>query len=194
MHQTHRVRNLYLLTAIVLIASCDLDGAEISPATDMSTKALAAGDLASYERSQLDAEARDLYNELVGRLAARGVTPAEVEAAAESGDEEVVRELFGYTPEELDHQYERLVALGREVERTGSGRSGEPPMGAPDRPPEQERFFKCHPGLSLCALAAAERAMHHPNEIGLAIFVIGGLGCVWVSCQMDGPGTWTSRP
>lgn len=191
-------RNIHIyIAAIALIAACDLEG-ETTAEADMTTKALGLGEVASYEPplpQRLNDEARDLYNELAGRLAARGVTPDEARAAAATGDDEVVRELFGYTPEEFDRQYARLVALGQAVERD-LGRSG----GGPREPvpgegsPPREQFFKCHPGLVLCSLAAAERASRYPGKVGLAIFAVGGLGCIWVSCSFDGTGRWTSRP
>ena len=138
------------------------------------------------DQAVVESESIRLYQDLAARLDERGVTPAELQAAADANDEEAVRELFGFTDEELEAAHARLVALAE-----GHGDAREDP-GASGGPPQHQELWTCRPGLALCSLAAAERASKFPSKIGLAIFVAGELACLSAFCSWDqtdpGPG------
>lgn len=67
----------------------------------------------SSDRDQAEVwhELNELYEELVARLADRGYTIADAQAAAAAGDEAQARELFGYT----DAQYDAITRRAREL-------------------------------------------------------------------------------
>lgn len=173
------------IAAIALLAACDLEGGP-----SIADKAVADIQL----RGTDEAELRNLYNELAARLNARGVTPAEAEATAATGDEEAVRRLFGYSPEELAEVTARFVALGQRVERTYGGSGGhDPPGGDPDRPPPQNDRVRCNnAAIGVCFTGGVVRFWRYGN-VGLALIAVWGLGCTVAGCHIEGGG-WVQVP
>jgi hypothetical protein len=133
-------------------------------------------------------EAMRFHEELSARLNERGVTLEQMQAAVHTGDAERVRELFGFTPEELEAANERLQAIGAWADDALEDINA----GFDDAGTEG---LNCK-GAFTCSLAAfAIAAQYFPNYVGLGFLVLASAGCAIENCEWDdGSGPRTKKP
>lgn len=175
MHAAHRRRELYLLAALVMVASCDLEGEPTASVT-------ASKSLAVQSRASDEAELRAIYREVSETLAARGVTPAEAEAVGRTGDAEAARALLGWDQRRFDEVADRYMEIGERIERgsRGGGGGGGDPSPGDDRPPDQVRLFGCR-GSGSCVIMGILAGFRY-GKAGLLIFpVVSGI-CLVERC------------
>ena len=144
-------------------ASAELGVLDVSWATTES----------STERAARDAV--ELYLELAARLDERGVTVGQMQAAVDAGDAERVRELFGYTHEEMDAVNARARAVAFAALQAASVQG--------DAHTEE---LNCERGLVECAAPYMFIAYSQPH-IGAAVLIFGGAVCAMSRCRWERP-------
>lgn len=187
---------LPLIPVLLVLGGCALD--DPVPVDQAPEAPPFAADTTLRSRHHVvgpEREALHLYEELAARLDERGVTPAALRAAADAGDEQAVRELFGYTDTEFDRLHARLVAITGSPESNTTERGGGH-GGADLGPPRHVEWLRCKGTWGACFLGAAALAKNVPGKLAIAIYAPGAVACVWQDCKWDGtgPGKWTSQP
>ena len=171
------ISGYFLITILALFGACVADEGAPQIAVDFHSATIQQRDQGDPSVEDVGREALRLYRELAARLDQRGVTPEEMQAAVEAGDEERVRELFGMTPEELDSANARVLELAAEVRHASDDTGIAEPEG-----------LRCRVMMS-CAFSVMSLAAVFP-EFAAGILVVGGLACAWEHCEWDdGPGT-----
>lgn len=172
----------YLTTVVCLLGACitDTDAPEIDTTTITTT--IQQPSMTAEEAAR---EARDLFRGLVARLELRGHTIADAQAAAEAGDEEWVRELFGYTDAEFEAIGRRLAALAQTFEHL-------PPAENPEGIRcDWGQGAACAFGLLSNSWAFRLSGVSWPLVVGHAVASVGI--CGWANCRWErsgsGPGT-----
>ena len=181
---------ILLSTVSILVGACVADdrdpqsGARAA-AVDFHTESIQQSDQIDPAVEEAEREAVRLYQELAARLDERGITPEEMQAAVDAGDEERVRELFGYTPEEYATVNARVLAIAQEAARNDDDAGG---VAEPDGPKCDRQTVDC--GVGFVGLAVAR------PQVAIGIFFLGAIYCAWSHCHWEGssPGTGTKRP
>jgi hypothetical protein len=133
----------------------------------------------SIERDQAEVwhELDELYEELVSRLADRGYTTADAQAAAAAGDDARARELFGYTDGEYEAIGRRAVVLSKAVQMAP------PDTAHPDWGCDWGQAALCLANGVLAAVGTRGVGASGP-VIGAIIVAEAGL-CGWAFCYRE---------
>lgn len=143
-----------------------------------------AGVLDGDAPAEAGPQAISLYQEMAARLDERGYTPDELLAAGQAGDEQLVREMLGYTDAEFEAMYERLQAIGT----------------APASDANYPEGWTCQPEVIPCITSLGLAYLVRGGSISVpALLAYGGIhviGCVYTYCSYDrtDPGPPVVRP
>jgi hypothetical protein len=161
----------FALMGLALFGACIADGGEPIE-IDFHTAALQQDPVVS----DVAAEAVALYQELAARLDARGVTTAELQAAIDAGDEELMRELFGFTDQELEAVHGRLLAVAVGTAAAPGDRGVSPEL-------------SCDGTWAPCFVGAAWGASQLAATpwLAIAIYAVSAGACAWQACNRREP-------
>lgn len=180
MNGRYRSRELYLLAALAMAVSCDLE--EPMRATDHVSR---------KSRASNTNELQEISMVVIERFYERGVTLEEAEAVAESGDEEAALELLGMSAREVQRLYDRYVAALERAERgesRGGGSSGGRGGGVgglgEGNPSQNITWLQCSGHYNACLLGALTAAGSAGSpSVGLVRLGVGSFICMCTLCE-----------